>query len=1445
MTTDSLQTQSSSLRPLLTTTNSHTRSSSFFSFLKSNDNAPSTMPSRRVEPSSQLSPQLDEHGRLMQDKRQPPLPSSSRNGSLDRSTSLQTSVPPQQLHPEIRSVVSLTHVHAHKVYMSGPLIRRIERLPDGHQPIKDEDWRDVWAQLGGTTLSIWDMKEIDEASKQGKEVPPTYINVTDAFVQVLGAVTIPASGGVPAQKYNNVVTLNTAGSNLLLFSCPNAASLISWATALRVSSWEKSRLEEIYTAHLIRITLNDGRDAPSTLVRGRREGWVRIRVAGQTDWKHLWMTITAGQSPEGSAGPPRPGSPHEPQRKRRISSLFGREENQSQPLSNRPVVAFYLSPKPKDRKKPFLTFQDVTQAFAVYPERPELINKSTLMKIEGKIGHEDAAMNMRGREGWVLVMPELEAGVPQANETIRWLIAFHDSFSLYGRPRVYSWDPRDPASMMFAYPAGPSRDLLFMEREAAEVMDPREDRTSAVRSRLNDILSSRMQGHPPPKGTPTDGSSPLPQLPPLGFGSSDPGAMHRALTPIIEASSSERDPTRLVISEAPAANPPQQSDGPAPPSKEIRSEDQVPTSTSPAPPVSPPSAYTPTDAASSTPISPTPRNPSVAKPNPEIGISVAEDVSSKRPSNDDGQAQDGRAASTTSLHSSAASPPSLSPANSSNPPASVSPGLAPPRTPSPKFSSFAEFGSSTERLSRQSLTPPPSALRAATLAPSKLVQEPIQERTPPSRDSALDIYDEAGALFYIHQLEQGTLNVDPRPPPDSNGRDLSSESEGVAPRSPHHAQPTVAPLRPRGTSASPPPSQQPVGTPRSQLSIDISHRKPPNQQLPRTPTLDYGPERRPFGARAAPASNRQDSVTSAAHSPLSSSLRSSMVDTNTQRGNMTQLEDPDADALAALTFLERHDDVPSVAPVPSAPTAVTSSPPQQQQPPAIIEPEARSPSPESENASVYKSSFAPSKNAMQRKAKSEAQQAAHEAAAHRPGRGTGKVKTKSKAAGGWGDSSEEEEDEEEDDEDEDVDSDGQPVAPRDDRSVSNYAASANNHRSQYSSPRGPSPLATQPHALPQPRVQGMSLLVDYPRTSGAVPHGQIPTHAPAPVAPRHMWSQVLDPGHAPGAVPDNPNARDTFIQLESPAQAMTKAFTPHGLLSAGLQDKEDRSAKRQEELAREAGASLVNVPSKPPPPQTGLLGAITAHERDRKREGGVGATLTEREREKRLAEDRQRKLDELQRQQLEQMQQGGSIYGQQQYPGFNPMMNPMMMGMNPMMSGFMGYPGMMAGYANPQHMFAAQQAAQAYQQAMLSLSQAGSQIGGEGGTPAPLNPMMTGGGMGGASPAPLNPMMTGGGMGMGGFDPRFSMMGMPMMNPMGMGMGMGNPGMMGNPMGMNMPMNTGSGFDPRMSQFDPGLQPPNPNFAQRGRAASSGQDSSPGASEGARRSASASPRPPQ
>jgi CCR4-NOT transcriptional complex subunit CAF120 len=295
---------------------------------------------------------------------------------------------------------------------------------------------------------------------------------------------------------------------------------------------------------------------------------------------------------------------------------------------------------------------------------------------------------------------------------------------------------------------------------------------------------------------------------------------------------------------------------------------------------------------------------------------------------------------------------------------------------------------------------------------------------------------------------------------------------------------------------------------------------------------------------------------------------------------------------------------------------------------------------------------------------------------------------------------------------------------------------------------------------------------------------------------------------------------------------MTKAFAPHGLLSAGLQDKEGRSAKKQEEFAKETGASLVNVPNKPPPPQTGLLGAVSAHERERKREGGIGAALTERERDRRLAEERQRKLDEFQRQQLE-MAQTGSMYGGpgSQFAAFNPMLaNPMMMGMNPMMTGGWGFPPMnpmMGGFGATPQMFAAHQAAaQAYRQTMMAYSQAGSQAGDMGG-------MQNMPGM-----QPLNPMMTGGTM----FDPRMSMMSMPMM---GMNSGMGHLGVM-------PPQMTGmSGLDPRFStspsQFDLGAQPgintPSPGHSPARHGSPAGPRPTDIPEQPLRSSANASPHP--
>ncbi|TFK49960.1 hypothetical protein OE88DRAFT_1645739 [Heliocybe sulcata] len=1435
--------------------------------------------------------------------------------SMQGRTSTSISQPAAQpLHPEIRSVVQLNLAHTNKVYQWGKLTRRIERQPDGQRPAKEEGWTEVWAQLSGTILSIWDMKEVEEAGKQGREVPPSYINITDAFVQVLGAVTVPATPTVPAQKYTNVITLNTAGSNLILFSCPSTPALISWASAIRLSAWEKSRLEEIYTCHLIRITLKEGANCPTTLAKGRMEGWVRIRVAGQTDWKRLWMVVAAGtgsgRAPDTPSGEGRPESPTAPRKKRR-STLFGREHS---PQQEGPIISLHNSPKPKDKKRPVLTMQAVTQAFAVYPERPDLISRSTLIKLEGTIGEEEMAVSMRNRQAWLLVMPELEGGNVQAAEMLRWLIAqlvptstaIHDSFELYGRPNPYLQDPRDPASLMFAYPVGPHKDLLFLDRELAETVDPRDDRTAVVRQRFTDILHERMRtlgpenqaravtseqagGNKMPDNAPRlpplpemspEESDALPQLPPLSFDSGSSSQVRtpekRMLTPITERSVRE-SPTDV---QSPPST--QHSGGSVGRRPSARLDGVQP------PPI--PEAPQEQESVSSPNLTTSP-----AQGNMELEGKHSEDSHSGAPGSrpdskfshdyrsklDDGgidntaHAPTSPASGRPSLSISSPRPmsppvPAKSPGRSALPPlpspstsaTSLGRGV-PPRTPSPPHSVLTSPYSAmhdspakrfAERESMDSL--PPRISQDWQPLPSPNRDQPVPPPPPvPAKPPSVashnndNLLADAGAALYYMQIQQdGGVAPKPARPPPVGSEDEESDYGEDSDESPAHAPPS-----------SPPPPRF-AGMRRGSTQSGSSNasfgarapiiRRPSGARAP-TNSRRLVPERR----SSSPQRRVQESP------PQSSATAAAIASSNMQH---TDFDGPDADALAALTFLEREENPetqqkqqPAVPPPP---------------PPQVLEPADRAPSPHasSDGASQYRSSFAPSKSAMERKAKSQAKEAAHEAAVHRPGRAADRRKGKARDRGAWNDSSEEEEEEEEEededeDEDEEVGSDAEPPA-----SVSSRAnppapaGSSSGHSSRHMTPRGASgPLAeTSAYAQPRPPrhlpqtpsgARPMNEVEDYqstaprpprmmsdnysraqtqyddgPRTHS--PHSrQQPDMTPPGAARQNVWSQVLEPGARHGGPPPPPASqqRDTFVQIEPPSATMTKAFAPQGLLSAGLAEKEDRSAKKQEELARETGASLINVPNKPPPPQTGLLGAISAHERERKREGGFGAALTEREREKRMAEERQRKLDEMQRQQLEQMSQYGGQFPYNPMMG-NPMMSPMMMGMNPMMTGYMSYPGMlpnpgmmtgMQGYGNP-HMFAAQQAAQAYQQAMMAFSSAGSQHGGEGG--------------GSGSPPALTPMMTGGSM---AFDPRMSMMGMPMM---------GMP-----PMGMGMQMTGGSNFDPRFSQFDPGLRPPGefgggPRFSPQG--SQSGSPSGPRpvdpGDEPPRMSASASPKPP-
>lgn len=93
---------------------------------------------------------------------------------------LPSSHTPSPIDRGLQSIMDLHQAHSRKPYMSGPLLRRMEREPSGRRMPRGDGWTEVWAQLIGTELCIWDTKATKAAARRGAQVPPTYVNIIDA-----------------------------------------------------------------------------------------------------------------------------------------------------------------------------------------------------------------------------------------------------------------------------------------------------------------------------------------------------------------------------------------------------------------------------------------------------------------------------------------------------------------------------------------------------------------------------------------------------------------------------------------------------------------------------------------------------------------------------------------------------------------------------------------------------------------------------------------------------------------------------------------------------------------------------------------------------------------------------------------------------------------------------------------------------------------------------------------------------------------------------------------------------------------------------------------------------------------------------------------------------------------------------------------------------------------
>ena len=302
-----------------------------------------------------------------------------------------------------------------------------------------------------------------------------------------------------------------------------------------------------------------------------------------------------------------------------------------------------------------------------------------------------------------------------------------------------------------------------------------------------------------------------------------------------------------------------------------------------------------------------------------------------------------------------------------------------------------------------------------------------------------------------------------------------------------------------GAVGAPSSSASGVGSVRSGRSQDstqvTSENQFQNQNQTQAPSQNRPLGRRPSGARA-PQPHTQSGA-GKRFVPTDSQLEEHpSVPSDFSTMPESHIDDGTVDALAALSFLEQeetstgaHSTVPTRARSTDEQNASTTSE-STPVPPQINEPEDRAPSPPSGNKQ-YRSSFAPSKQAAERKARSQAQQAAHDDVLHKPGRPNGKQRAQvHQREGGWESSEEEEEEEDDDEDDEEAGSDDRPRLPSvpGSRSQSNSSPVGRNTMYQQNT-RGLSPAGSVSDLRDPQSQRGMRTLPQIPQR-GRSPGGK-------------------------------------------------------------------------------------------------------------------------------------------------------------------------------------------------------------------------------------------------------------------------------------------------------------------------------------------------------------------
>lgn len=281
------------------------------------------------------------------------------------------------------------------------------------------------------------------------------------------------------KKLDNILSVSTAASNKYLFHFNSFNSLTQWTAGIRLAMFEHTSLQEAYTGALI---AGKGRQLNNIRVllerqRAKYEDWVRVRFGAGTPWRRCWCVVT----------PPDDKEYIKLQKNQKKKDLYSRS-----PVVLKGDMKFYDSKKVTKKSRPIATVKEAYSCYAIYPQSKQLIDQSTLVKVEGKITVHSSPE--KTTEGFVFVMPETRPAITGFEIMLQFLFPVFDTFALYGRPNKLVADVLDTRGLMFAMPL--SRRYGYLEMWDVVGLIHNEDNQNWTerqwRKQLKDLTSQRM-----------------------------------------------------------------------------------------------------------------------------------------------------------------------------------------------------------------------------------------------------------------------------------------------------------------------------------------------------------------------------------------------------------------------------------------------------------------------------------------------------------------------------------------------------------------------------------------------------------------------------------------------------------------------------------------------------------------------------------------------------------------------------------------------------------------------------------------------------------------------------------------------------------------------------------------------------------------------------------------